>query len=421
MKKLISTLSVVVILLFLLSLFGWMSVHIHKKDKDFGFLNEPIKFMYSFLDQFKKSVEEVEKVSPTFMTIWSKVEPINKLDFDLNILMSFSESDSKRAVAIRNLRNDSIVYKWNIAEEAKGWDRLVNPYVFPNKDLVYFLTDKSGLRRIDSTGNYLWKQDKILAHHGLNIDSAGHFWVCSKELPKGSATAKYQLNGRLIYYDDDCITRIDANTGDILFHRSLTEILKSNRLENYLLQAVTVKDPLHLNDIQPALKTNKYFREGDLFISIKQSSMILHYRPQTDKVLQVIEGPFSAQHDIDFYNDSTLTIFNNNSYPRWIKDSKAKPKMEVVNAGDFCSNIVKYNLASKEFSFIGEALFKENKIFTTTEGLHEFINDSTYFVEEQNVGFYWVIQNDQVIYKNQIKSDLEGYCHLPNWARIVEW
>ena len=48
MKKFISAFSVVVISLFLLSVFGWMSVHISKGDKDFGWANEPIKYMYSF-------------------------------------------------------------------------------------------------------------------------------------------------------------------------------------------------------------------------------------------------------------------------------------------------------------------------------------------------------------------------------------
>ena len=63
MKKFIKAFSFIVIILFALSLFGWVSVHIQKGDKDFGFLNEPVKFMYSFLDQFNKSVEEVKKLS----------------------------------------------------------------------------------------------------------------------------------------------------------------------------------------------------------------------------------------------------------------------------------------------------------------------------------------------------------------------
>lgn len=422
MKKIITAVSAIIIHLFTLSVFGWMSVHASKGDKDFGLLNEPTKFMYSFFDQFIWSAKEVKKLSPTFMPIWSKITPVNKLESNVNILMSYSESAFRRAVVIKNLKNDSILYKWDISEKASQWDRIVNPFVFPNKDLVYFFTDKSGLRRIDSLGNFKWKQDKFLAHHSLNIDSTGNFWVCSKNPPKNSPGGVYKIDGRNVYYDDDCVTRIDANNGEILFHRSITDILKTNNLANYILQATPVKDPIHLNDIQPALKTTQYYNEGDIFLSIKQSSMLLHYRPSTNKVIKVIEGAFSAQHDIDFLNDTTLTIFNNNSYPLWVKDSKPKPQdnVKLVNAGNFSSNIARYDFGTGKISYIGDSLFRANKIFTSTEGLHEFINDSTYFIEEQNVGCYWVIQGDEVVYKNVFKSQHSGHSHLPNWARIIQ-
>lgn len=422
MKKVIKGFSIAIICLFALSVFGWMSVHVSKGDKDFGFLNEPISFMSSFFDQFKESVEEVKQLSPTYLQIWAEVNPVNRLDSDLKVLFSYSETNFERAVIIKNLKNDSIVYKWNIPEKVSRWGRLVNPYPFPNKDLVYFLTDNSGLRRIDSAGNFIWKQDQFRAHHSLEVDSEGNFWVCSKIPPKNSTTGTYKIDNRPVYYDDDYLTRVDAKSGEVLFHKSVTEILKNNGLESYLLQTNTAKDPIHLNDIQPALKTTKYYDEGDLFISIKQSSILLHYRPATNEVLKVIEGPFSAQHDVDFYNDSTLTIFNNNSYPQWTTASKGKPNEteNLVDAGNFYSNIIRYELGNQEFSVIGQDVFSRKSIFTSTEGLHEFINDSTYFVEEQNTGYYWVIQNDKVIYKDVFRSQKEEHCHLPNWARIIQ-
>lgn len=421
MKKIIKSFSILVICLFSLAVFGWMSVHLSRGDKDFGFLNEPIKFMYSFLDQFNASVEEVKTMSPTFMPIWEEIDSINNLQFDLNVLMSYSESDNIRTVVIKNLKNDSILYKWNISEKVTEYDRIVNPISFPNKDLIYSFTDVSGLRRMDSLGNIKWKQDSIVSHHSLNLDSAGNIWVCTKIPPPKSASGTYKINNRVVYYDDDYITLIDANSGKILFNKSISNILKENSLSSYLLQAQTVSDPIHLNDIQPALKTTTYYNEGDVFLSIKQSSMIVHYRPSTNKVINVIEGPFSAQHDVDFLHDTTLTIFNNNTYPWWTTETLEAPDYNenLVVAGDFYSNIIQYNFRTNKFSFIGDSLFRANKLFTSTEGLHEYINDSTYFVEQQNVGYLWVIQNDKVVYKNLFKSPHEGYCHLPNWTRII--
>jgi hypothetical protein len=420
MKKVIPTLAALIIGLFILAVFGWMSVNVAKGHKDFGVLNEPIKFMYSFLDQFEESVKEVKKLSPTFMPIWSEVNPINKLEKDLKILVSYSESSNRRTVAIKNLKTDAITFKWEIKEKANEWDRIVNPYMFQNKDLIYFYTDKTGLRKIDSSGNMIWSQDSILAHHSLNPDSSGNLWVCTKKPPRGEATGKYHIDRKDVYYDDDYITSVDANSGKILFNQSVTSILKSNGLASYLLQASTITDPIHLNDVEPALKTTKHYNEGDVFLSIKQSCIILHYRPETNKVLKVIEGPFSGQHDVDFFDDTSLTIFNNNAYTDWKVDSKKKPKNQPVNAGEFNSNIARYSFIHQNIEIIESNVFDDNGIFTTTEGLHEYINDSTYFVEEQNVGHYWVIQNGQVLYKNVFNSQHEGHCHLPNWARIIK-
>jgi hypothetical protein len=60
-----------------------------------------------------------------------------------------------------------------------------------------------------------------------------------------------------------------------------------------------------------------------------------------------------------------------------------------------------------------------NKIYTFTEGLSEKLFDGAYFVEEQNSGVLWVLKDDEVLYKNVLKSHHDGYHHLPNWARII--
>lgn len=422
MKKIISVFSITVISLFVLAVFGWMSVHISKGDKDFGFANEPIKFMYSFLDQFKETVEEVEKISPTFLKTEKHHQSVNKLKFDLKVLTTYSESDHSRAVAIRNLKNDSIEYEWKLADKVKSHDRVLNPIYFPNMDLIYSIHHATGLRRIDSAGNVLWKQDSVLSHHSTTLDAEGNIWICASIAPLWKANGKYKLNGREVYFQDDYITQVDANTGRILFNKSVAQILKDNQMASYLLHTQSGTDPMHINDIQPAMKKTKFYDKGDLFISLKQISLIFQYRPSTNEVIRAIKGPFSAQHDVDFLNDSTLTWFNNNYYALWTENSKPKPKNaeDIPLTADFFSNITQYDLSTGEFSVIGEEVFRKNWIFTGNEGLHEFINDSTYFVEQQNSGYLWVIQNDKVVYKDVFHSQNDGYHHLPNWNRVIK-
>jgi hypothetical protein len=423
MKRIIEIFAILVICLFVLSLFGWLSVHVSKGDKDFGFLNTPIEFMYSFLDQFEESVEEVQEISPTFIKTPDDFDSINKLKDDILVLTSHSASDYKRHVTIRNLKNDSTVFTWKLKDVFNKNDRLLHSMHFPNNDLIYGVYMRTGLKRVNAEIEEIWTQDSIVVHHSITRDADGMIWACTGNPPAWSASGKFNIFGRTVYFMDDYLTQINPENGRILYHKSVSEIFEENDLTSYLLHSQSGQDPLHLNDIQPALKTTDWYDKGDLFISLKQISLIFQYRPSTGKVIRSIKGPFSAQHDVDFRNDSTLTWFNNNYYALWTEDSKPEPKNHesIKQYADLFSNIVAYDLSSEKFSFIGDSIFRANWIYTGNEGLHEFINDSTYFVEQQNQGILWVIQNDEVIYKDVFRSsEKNGYHHLPNWHRIIK-
>ncbi len=422
MKKILTTFSVIVIILFGLSLFGWMVSHIVKGDnKKFGFLTEIVKFMYTFPDLFTQSVEEVKTLPKTFIPTPDNFKSINKLEEDVIILNSYSDTSDSRSIVLMNLRNDSILYKWTVKNPHLEHDRIINPILLPNRSIIYSFDCISGLKRIDSLSNLMWRQDSIKHHHSTNFDEDGNIWICSFE-PVYHATGMYKLDGRTVFYIDDYITKVDPETGRILFHKSITEILKDNNLANYLLKSANAKDPLHINDAQPAPKTTPYYEKGDLFISSRNMSAIVHYRPSTNKVIKMIEGPFTSQHDVDFYNDSSLVWINNNYYNTWTKKSMAPPKdssyLQVVD--NFCSNIIKYDLWNDSMYVVGEEVFRKNNIHTPTEGLIDYIDPSTVFVEEQNTGVIWILRNDEVIYKNVLKSQHKGHHHLPNWIRIIK-
>ena len=73
---------------------------------------------------------------------------------------------------------------------------------------------------------------------------------------------------------------------------------------------------------------------------------------------------------------------------------------EPIELDNFQSNIMSYSLNSNTFNVIQEDVFITNEIFTNTEGMVQQLNDSTYFVEEQNSGVLWVINNEKkVVYK----------------------
>ena len=423
MQKILKIFSTIVIFLFILSLFGWTVYQISNKDKQFSFLTEPIKFLYTFPDLISQSIKEVKTLPRTFIPTPADFKPINKLESDLIVLSTYSDINDTRSIVMLNLRNDSILKKWTFENPWDEVARIVNPILHPDGSLIYnfYYRAKPGLFKIDPSGKIIWKNDSLVIHHGMNLNKDGDIWTCT--ILPGEASGTYILGGRKVFYNDYRITKFDHETGKILFNKSITEILKENNLSNYLLKSAEPIEPIHLNDVQPALKTTQYFQEDDVFISLRNISIILHYRPSTNELINMLEGPFINQHDVDILNDSTLVIFNNNTYVDIKRDSREEPKNKkrLVNAGNFYSNIVSYDFKSGRFSFIGKDVFEKNKIFTINEGLIEFIGPDIYFVEEQNYGFLWVISDDKVIYKNVLKSQHEGYHHLPNWTRIIKY
>ncbi|MEM7160893.1 MAG: arylsulfotransferase family protein [Bacteroidota bacterium] len=423
MNKVLKIFSTAVIILFVLSVFGWMVDQISNKNKSFGILTEPIKFMYSFPDLFNESVEEVKTLPRTYIHTPTKFKSVNKLKKDLIVLITHSDEGDKRTVKLLNLRNDSIFREWTLDNPWDEVARIVNTIYLENGSLIYnyYYKGRPGLVRLDSVGNTLWKNDSLVIHHGMNLGSDGHIWTCS--VLRGAASGFYTRDGKKNFYDDNRITKFDVSSGEILFDKSVTEILVENNLSNYILKSSALDDPLHLNDIKPALKTTDSFNEDDLFISLRNISCVIHYRPSSNELIQIIEGPFINQHDVDFLNDSTLTIFNNNTYV-----DKSRPPQEPHNldwrlkdAGSFYSNIVSYDLKNDVFEFIGQNVFQRNTIFTLNEGLAEPLAPDTFFIEEQNSGKLWVISGEEVIYKNVLNSQHEGYHHLPNWTRIVSY
>ncbi len=421
MFKVARSLAVVVLILTLLSVFGWMSISISRQDKDFGALNDIIEFMYSFPDLFSESVVEVKTlgIPPTFIKTAENFQRINKLESDLFILSAYSDTGNTRTVAIVNLKNDSTIYSWTFDQPIKEHERIFHPLLLPSKNLVYSYGGRN-LIRVDSLSNVVWTQDAVWPHHAKELDSDGNIWV-STYPPKFDATGTFKINDQEIYFKDEYITKIDGETGEILFNKSITELLRENGLTSYLLKSGNMSDPIHTNDVEPALKTTPYYNEGDVLVSAKQLSSILHYRPATNELIDVIEGPFLSQHDVDFLGDTSIVLFNNNYYIAPMNNNWSKPESEkfLISGESMYSNIVQYDFKSDSYSVIADSAIKKNKIFSITEGLIDFYEPGSVFIEEQNSGILWIIKGDEVVYKNVLDSHHEGYHHLPNWTRIV--
>lgn len=424
MQRVIFFFARAVIVLFLLSAFGWMVKHAVKGDLGWGKdVNKGLVTFVSFFDLFKETVEEVKELPKTFVPTPADFEPINKLQSDVWGLVTYSTRDFERKVDLLNFRNDSVAHSWTIDHIQRAQNRIIHPIMTADRDLIYSLNGVTGLFAVDAEGNRLWKQDTIAHHHGLNFDADSNIWACTYDRePKGFIIYRglIELDGRPLNYIDNTITQIDPETGYILYHKSITDILVENDLTHLLLKTGQAWDPLHLNDIEPVLADGPYWNKGDLFLSLRCISTVLHYRPSTGEVLRVIEGPFYTQHDVDVINDSTLSMFNNNAHVVWQPTKSNLPiGQERKRAGDHFSNLVFYHMENDSVEFIEKQTFIDNEIFSTTESLADWLPDGSVFVEEQNTSVLWVLHNGEVLYKNVLSSQHVGYHHLSNWTRII--
>lgn len=426
MGKILRFFSVTIIVLTGLSFFGWMVKHRTIKDKDFGIANRPVEEIAGFFDLFKKSVEEVKSLPATFVSTPNNFEYINELEDDIMAVISYSNEQKNRNIDLINLKDDSVHYRWEVElkKPFQAHDRIFEPILFPDKSICYSFNGGSGLCKIDSLGNEVWRQDSIVHHHSLNFDIENNIYACA-QLRDPNQHFNYKGIYRSNYYDvhfiDDAFVLIDGISGVIKYKKSILEILVENNLEHLLLRAGNSEDPMHINDVQPALTSTEHYQLGDVFLSFRNLYCIMHFRPSTNELIELIEGPFACQHDVDFYSPNVISIFNNNTHFRLgSHEQTLRTDSNARHIGEIWSEILLYDLVNKEYRSFNEEIFSENEIFTFTEGLIEFIDEETVFIEEQNSGVLWVFKNDQVIYKNVLNSHHENHHHLPNWTRIIK-
>ena len=427
MKKIIKFLAYVLVVFFLISLYSSVVFKVGKGGSA-GPFTKPIKYISKFPSLIERTFTETVKERKTLKAVDPEFEAINNLDYDLWILRSFITDGGGRKVVLHNLRNDSIERSWELKKTYKNHLRILNPLMMPNGDLIYNFNSKSGLKRIDSEGNFVWQANKnIVAHHSLNLDHEGNVWGCAiRKEKKKVKTLSFQAfeDEKPVKYRDDLIVKWDASSGKILYKKSLTEIMLEKNLINELFQkASSPTDPFHLNDVQPILADTGYFQQGDLLVSIKNSHTILHYRPANDSIVRFIQGPFAYQHDVDIINGHTISIFNNNMFSGYNRPI-GKPFM--FNKEDSLvfemesSNVLLYDYNTGKFASLFEEIFIENSISTKTEGLSTILPNGDMLIEEQNEGILWVVNGKEVVYKNVFESFSKGFKDHLNWTRVIE-
>ncbi len=210
-------------------------------------------------------------------------------------------------------------------------------FLSPNGDLTFNYNDL-GMVQVDVCGRVKWRLDR-LTHHSIDQDEAGNFWVPDlvvhdrpdPALPNYVPT--FQENGILVVSPD----------GRVLQRFSIFDLLKQNGLQG-LLYLGTMNhndtsvccDMLHENDVEVFRSSMKpdVFQAGDVMVSLRNLNAILVFDPKTRRIRQLIVGRSIRQHDPDFVDGSTITIFDNNNVGKTPAQGSSRIVQYSVKTGE---------------------------------------------------------------------------------------
>ena len=395
--------------------------------------------LYSALDVFVSFPEtvfevaeskEIRGIPPTFEAVIAS-DTFNYLSYDVFGLMTlFNQQTKDWNIHVWNFKTDSTLHTWNLSESNfiktdREWANSEprNPILLPNRHLITHNDETKNLYRLDENSNIVWKNIEKIFHHSLNLDHENNIWACTGEFKKINIPQQKEPT----VLEDDFVTKINSETGEVMFTKSTVDIFLDNNLKGYVFGLAngthdrTEPDPLHLNDIEPVLTDGAHWKQGDLLLSFRNRSSVVLYRPSTNKIIRLIQGPFMQQHDVDILNDSTISIFNNASMNIGTT-AIAKWKWEnlPISYETNYSSIVQYNLADSTFTVRFEDHFREHELFSMYQGFHHQLTNGTTYVEDYTDGLMLFMNDDRVVYKKQSPNRLDTLVENPHWVRIYE-
>ena len=105
----------------------------------------------------------------------------------------------------------------------------------------------------------------------MNLDADGMLWVCAQQWEQGGRhvayRGRYRMGDKTVHFLDNSVAQIDPSDGRVREVISMADILRENDLGHLVLRSGDPQDPLHLNDVEPALHRSRHFEEGDLFLT----------------------------------------------------------------------------------------------------------------------------------------------------------
>jgi Arylsulfotransferase (ASST) len=243
--------------------------------------------------------------------------------------------------------------------------------------------------------------DSGFFHHSIERDADGNLWAARALDHTSKKGVTWKLSeSEIVHFDQ---------TGKILQHTPLYQILADNGLAYMVDGRPYSVDPFHINDIQPVLTSGPFWQKGDVFISLRHLSMVFLYRPTTGAIVWHREGPWLSQHDVNILDDHRITIFDNH-----VSQGFGPAIVEGTNklaTVDFRTGKVTYDY---------DAAFARHAIKTVSQGRGQILPGGDLFVEDTDGGRLMRMAPDGTVRWRFIHTKPDGTRMVLGWSRYLD-
>jgi hypothetical protein len=254
-----------------------------------------------------------------------------------------------------------------------------------------------GLVCLDFDGNVVWRLP-YQTHHSIAKGNDGNLWVCGQR----RRTEPTELIPNLeLPFKEDMLLEVTPE-GKIKHEWSIVELLCKNGREGLLYLGsndpsfpVIRGDVLHLNDVEPFPSRLKegFFKDGDILVSLRNISTIFVFNCRTGKIKFAQTGTFVRQHDPDFVDGETISVFDNHT----------------LGPGDtqWQSRILLISMRDRRVKVFYQGT-REQPFFTNIMGKHQWLPNGNLLITEACFGRAFEIDRKGTIvweYNNYVDED----------------
>ena len=287
----------------------------------------------------------------------------------------------------------------NVARDAApGRTRMMHPLLTPDGGLIF--QSMSPLVKVGACSELQWTIDRVFHHSNEPHPDGGYLtsiFVEPQTIPRVSP-----------HFKEDGIVHV-SDEGQILYEKSVAKLLVENGYAHLIYGLDFYSDdPLHLNDVQAAPVDGPYFRKGDLFLSLRNVSAIVLYRPSTNRVVWMKQGPWVNQHDVDVLDDHRIAVFNNNRF-----------NYADGSGVDGANDVVIYDFAQDRTESPYRQHLQDLQVRTISEGRSEILPDGDVVVEESDYGRVLRLGLDGRVRWEYVNRASDGQIYMLNWTRYV--